>query len=48
MFVANAVSWQYLNETKKELVPKADLNSISLYQHLLVRPDRYKEFQKET
>lgn len=48
MFVADALSRQYLNETEEELIPEADVNSITLNQHLPMTPDRYKEFQQET
>lgn len=48
MFDADALSQQYLNETKEELVPETDVNSITLNQHLPMTPDRFKEFQQET
>lgn len=35
---------QYLNDTKKDLVPEAGVNSITLNQHLPITSDRYKEF----
>lgn len=46
MFVADDPSRQYLNETKEELLPEADVKRSTLSQHLPMTPDRYKEFQK--
>ena len=48
MFVADALSRHYLNETKEELIPEVDVNNITLNQYLPMSADRYKEFQQET
>ncbi|XP_048751787.2 uncharacterized protein K02A2.6-like [Ostrea edulis] len=48
MFIADALSRHYLDETTEELVPEVDVNSITLNQHLPMSKDRYTEFQQET
>ncbi|XP_062594195.1 uncharacterized protein K02A2.6-like [Saccostrea cucullata] len=48
MFVADALSRHYLDETREELIPEVDVNNITLNRHLPMSPDRYKEFQQET
>ena len=48
MFVADTLSRSFLDETKEELVPDLEVNSVFLISHLPVSPNRYSEFQLQT
>ena len=48
MFVADTLSRSFLDETKEELVPDLEVNSVFLNSHLPVSPNRYSEFQLQT
>ena len=48
MFLADALSRSYLDETKEDLVPEVDVNVVSLNSHLPLSADRYSELQEHT
>ena len=48
MHIADALSRNYLNETKEILVPELEVNEINLTAHLPMSPAKYKEFQHAT
>ena len=48
MFLADALSRSYLDETKEDLVPEIDVNVVSLNSHLPLSADRYSELQEHT
>ena len=47
LFIADALSRNYLDETKETLVAQLEVNEIHL-AHLPNSPEKYKEFQKAT
>ena len=48
MFLADALSRSYLDETQEDLVPEVDVNVVSLNSHLPLSADRYSELQEHT
>ena len=48
MFLADALSRSYLDETKEDLVPEVDVNVVTLNSHLPLSADRYSELQEHT
>ena len=48
MFVADTLSRSFLDDTKEELVPDLEVNSVFLNSHLTVSPNRYSETQLQT
>ena len=48
LFIADALSRNYLDETNETLVPQLEVNEVHLTAHLPMSPEKYKEFQKTT
>jgi hypothetical protein len=48
LFIADALSRNYLEETKETLVQELEVNEVHLTAHLPISPDKYQEFQKAT
>ena len=48
LFIADALSRNYLDETNKTLVPQLEVNEVHLTAHLPMSAEKYKEFQKAT
>ena len=48
LFIADALSRNYLDETNETLVPQLEVNEVHLTAHLPMSPEKYKEFQKAT
>jgi hypothetical protein len=48
LFIADALSRNYLEETKETLVQELEVNEVHLTAHLPISPEKYQEFQKAT
>ncbi|CAB3979326.1 Transposon Ty3-G Gag-Pol poly [Paramuricea clavata] len=48
LFIADALSSNYLEETKETLVQELEVNKVHLTAHLPISPEKYQEFQKAT
>jgi hypothetical protein len=48
LFIADALSRNYLEETKETLVQELEVNGVHLTAHLPISPEKYQEFQKAT
>jgi hypothetical protein len=48
LFIADALSRNYLEETKEKLVQELEVNEVHLSAHLPISPEKYQEFQKAT
>ena len=46
--IADALSRNYLEETKETLVQELEINEVHLTAHLPISPEKYQEFQKAT
>ena len=48
LFLADALSRNYLKEMKETLVQELEINEVHLTAHLPISPEKYQEFQKAT
>jgi hypothetical protein len=48
LFIADALSRNYLEETKETLVQELEVNEAHLTAHLPISHEKYQEFQKST
>ncbi|CAB3981195.1 Hypothetical predicted protein [Paramuricea clavata] len=46
LFIADALSRNYLEEMKETLVQELEVNKVHLAAHLPISPEKYQEFQK--